>query len=125
MKPLRLHANENVPAEAVHALRERGHDVVWGAESHPGAPDSIVLSEARREARLLITFDKDFGELVFARGDEHSSGIVLFRVVPRSPGHAAEFIVRVLESRDDWDGHFSSVEADRVRMTPMGPRREA
>jgi excisionase family DNA binding protein len=60
MRPL---ANENIPGVAVSALAADGHDVVWVRTVAPGAPDVEVLAWAARESRILLTFDKDFGEL--------------------------------------------------------------
>ena len=62
---MRLCANENVPGDCVAALRQRGHDVFWIRETARGSSDDAVLAKAQSEARLLITFDKDFGDLVF------------------------------------------------------------
>ena len=63
---MRLLANENFPGAAVTALEAAGHDVVWVRTAAPGTTDRDVLAWAAREERVLLTFDKDFGEL--ARG---------------------------------------------------------
>ena len=63
---MRLLADENFPGAAVAALEAAGHDVVWVRTEAPGTIDSDVLAWAAREERILLTFDKDFGEL--ARG---------------------------------------------------------
>ena len=60
---MRLCANENVPGDCVAALRQRGHDVRWIREVAGGSGDDAVLVRAQAESRVLITFDKDFGEL--------------------------------------------------------------
>ena len=60
---MRLLADENIPKLAVDVLRDRGHEVVWVRQNAPGIPDREVLSLAQAEERLLITCDKDFGEL--------------------------------------------------------------
>ncbi len=60
-----LLANENFPEAAVAALRARGHDVAWVRTEAPGRSDREVLEWAQRENQILITFDKDFGELAF------------------------------------------------------------
>lgn len=116
---MRFLANENFPGEAVDALRARGHDVAWVRADSPGSPDQEVLRRATKEGRLLITFDKDFGELAFRTRPPMPPGIILFRIVPRSSSHVTQVAVAVLESRDDWAGHFSVVEESRVRMTPL------
>ena len=117
---MRILANENFPKDAVDALRERGHDVFWVREEKPGIADVEVLRIAQTEGRLLITFDKDFGELAFKqRLNTAKIGIILFRIVPKSVAHIATFAVTALESRDDWHGHFSVVEENRIRMTEL------
>jgi predicted nuclease of predicted toxin-antitoxin system len=116
---MRILANENFPGAAVEALRARGHDVFWARTNFPGSPDSEVVKRAASEHRILITFDKDFGELAFRRGLSSPAGIVLFRIKAPSAAHVAEMAVAVLESRDDWAGHFSVIEERRVRMTPL------
>jgi predicted nuclease of predicted toxin-antitoxin system len=62
---MRFLANENFPLDAVEALRHQGHDVVWIRTESPGISDPEVLSRAQTEDRILLTFDKDFGELAF------------------------------------------------------------
>src|SRR5262245_52149605 len=103
---MRLLANENFPAVAVEALRNAGHDVLWIWECDRGAPDERVLERAAQDRRVLLTFDKDFGALVFRRGVSASCGIVLFRAV-LAPAAIAQLAVRTLESRSDWDGSFA------------------
>ena len=62
---LKLLANENAPRQLVATLRQRGHDVRWVLEEERGIGDPQVLREALAEQRILLTGDKDFGELVF------------------------------------------------------------
>ena len=118
---MRFLANENFPGAAVTAIRLRGHDVVWIREDDPGINDFEVLARATAEERILITFDKDFGELVFRLGLNAPSGVILFRIPPRSASVIAQTVVDVLESRSNWVGHFSVVRENRVRMTPLLP----
>ena len=83
---MRLLANENFPADAVDALREVGHDVVWIRTDAPDSTDDLILQRAQAEGRILLTFDKDFGELAFRHNLPSSSGVLLFRIhrTPRS-----------------------------------------
>ena len=119
MAALRLCANENVPRICVDQLRAYGHDVLWVLETFAGASDEDVLARALTESRLLLTFDKDFGELVFRRGKPVSWGVVLFRINHPSPATVAAVVVRALSSRDDWSGHFSVVDDHTVRMRAL------
>ena len=60
---MRFLANENFPGNAVAALKAAGHDIVWVRTAAPGSKDKDILAWAEQEARVLLTFDKDFGEL--------------------------------------------------------------
>jgi len=108
-------ADENMPGPAVHLMRESGWDVAWIRDESPGLPDMAVLAKALKEDRVLITFDKDFGELARRHGVPASCGVVLFRLQTRNPQEAAEQILKVLASREDWPGHFSVVGATGIR----------
>lgn len=116
---LRFLANENFPREAVIALRGLGHEVAWVRDERPGISDEVVLAWAGEEARILLTFDKDFGELVYRRGGSASAGVILFRILTRSSAEAVAKIVVCIQSRVDWAGHFTVVEDERVRMSRL------
>lgn len=116
---MRLCVDENLPGDCVAALRAAGHDVLWIRETMPGAADVAVLAQAMSEGRLLITFDKDFGALVFQHGRQASKGIVLFRISLPSARETTEVVTRSLASRSDWEGHFSVVDERTVRMRPL------
>mgnify|MGYP000937861191 FL=1 len=120
----RFLANENIPFDAVRALREKGYDVLWTREDSPGSTDIEVLEAAQKQDRVLITFDKDFGELAFRSKHPAASGIILFRMPMNSPAEAARFLSEAIRSRDDWEGHFSVVETHRVRMRRLRTRIE-
>jgi len=92
---------------------------MWIRTVAPGISDQDILARAQAEGRVLITFDKDFGELAFRHGLPSTCGVVLFRIAAPSPERVAEVAARSLESRDDWQGHFSVVEDARIRMTPL------
>ena len=109
-------ANENFPYDAVMALREDGQDVAWIRTEAPGSRDEDILARARAENRILITFDKDFGELAFRSKLPASSGIILFRISARSSSYIARVAVAAVASRSDWSGHFAVVEENRIRM---------
>ncbi|MGE3311762.1 MAG: DUF5615 family PIN-like protein [Limisphaerales bacterium] len=98
MGRLQICADENFPGQAVHALRENGHDVLWMAEQGPRTADVDVLALADAEGRLLVTFDKDFGEMAVRRRLRATSGIVLFRIKVIDPEETARRLVRILET---------------------------
>jgi predicted nuclease of predicted toxin-antitoxin system len=77
------------------------------------------LAKVLSEDRILITFDKDFGELAFRARLPATSGIILFRISAPSSAHIARVAVTVLNSRTDWAGFFSVIEDNRIRMTSL------
>jgi predicted nuclease of predicted toxin-antitoxin system len=78
-----------------------------------------VLARAVREQRILLTFDNDFGELVFHSGQKASCGVVLFRITRSSSQALALSTAEKLETRTDWPGHLSTVDDKGVRMVPL------
>jgi hypothetical protein len=107
---MRFLANENFPGAAVTALKAAGHDVVWVRIAAPGATDQDVLAWAAREQRILLTFDKDFGEL---------ARVVLLRMPMPRPADVGQRLASLVTARDDWAGHFSVIEPGRVRMRAL------
>lgn len=115
---MRLLADENVPYPAISRLRDDGYDVKWIGEEHPGVSDLMILEQARKENRLLLTFDKDFGTLSF--GDrEPAPGILLFRVPALPIPELIPFVVQTVKDRDDWHGHLAVIEENQIRMRPL------
>lgn len=116
---MRLLGDENIPRLVVEFICSRGHDAIWVGEVAPGIGDRDVLSLATTQKRTLITFDTDFGELVFRLGFGAPFGIILFRLLPDSPLGIAQSIFRALESQRDWVNHFSVVDENRIRMRSL------
>jgi predicted nuclease of predicted toxin-antitoxin system len=119
---MRFLADENFPRPALEALRKAGWEVVSIAEECPGVPDEDVAALCAAQERILLTFDKDFGELVFRRGLPAGSGVVLFRLTPDSPAEAAEVALALVQSHPDLTGSFCVVTRDRIRIRPLNPR---
>jgi predicted nuclease of predicted toxin-antitoxin system len=76
---MRILADENVARDIVAWLRSGGHDVLFAAETSPGTADARWVHIAEQEQRVILTSDKDFGELVFRDGLT-SHGVVLLRL---------------------------------------------
>lgn len=112
-------ANENFPLDAVEILRGVGHDVVWIRTESPGLDDRQVLAWAMRDRRVLLTCDKDFGELAFHAGLPAECGVILFRLSVASSADMAAAVLGSIQARHDWAGQFSVVEPGRIRMRPL------
>lgn len=113
---MRFLANENISRTLIQLLRARNHDVLSVKESMRGQPDQSILLRAQQEDRLLLTMDKDFGELAFRSKLAAECGIVLLRLLPEQTALDNAHIVTVLESRDDWKSHFSVITGKLLRM---------
>src|SRR5262249_10512416 len=116
---LKMHllADESCAGSVIRALREAGHNLVAISEVAKGATDEQVLERAYSDKRILITEDRDFGELVYARC-RPSSGVMLLRFHGRTrhgmPATVVEAITR-LGSR--LLNAFTVVEPGRVRIS--------
>jgi predicted nuclease of predicted toxin-antitoxin system len=116
---MRFLANENFPGATVSALVAAGHDVVWIRTAAPGIADSDVLAWAAREGRILLTFDKDFGELATRAVMPPACGVILLRVPMPKPRDVGQRLANIITGRDDWAGYFSVIEPGRIRMRPL------
>jgi predicted nuclease of predicted toxin-antitoxin system len=116
---MRIVVNENVSASVIRELRSRGHDVLAAKEGMPGTNDESILARAQAENRLVVTHDKDFGELAFRFGLPANCGVLLIRLSGQSAQADIELVLNVIDSRDDWAGHFSVADRGRVRMRPL------
>lgn len=114
----KLLANENFPASSVALLRRVGHDVLFAAESMARASDSEVMARAVSEGRWILTFDRDYGELVFARKLPPPPAVVYFRLTHYAFTLPAELLLDLM-ARHDVGGRFVVVGADDFRIRPL------
>lgn len=89
-------ADEGVDKPIVEILRQDGYSVLYIAEMQPGISDDIVLDIANQQGALLLTTDKDFGELVF-RLSRLAKGVVLIRLAGLSPQKKAEIVASAIK----------------------------
>ena len=68
-------ANENVPVVSIRRLRAAGYDVASVIEDSPGATDEAILWQAHTERRIILTFDRDYGELIYRRRLPNPAGV--------------------------------------------------
>jgi len=98
-------------------LRSIGHDVLWTGDLTEDPGDEDILAQAHRELRVLITLDKDFGELAIRRSLPHSGIVRLVNVGARQQGTVCQ---QVLARYGDElaRGAIVTVDAGRVRIRP-------
>jgi predicted nuclease of predicted toxin-antitoxin system len=113
---VKLLADEGVDAAIVARLRSDGHDVVYIAELSPGTNDEVVLHLANTDERVLLTTDKDFGELVF-RLRQSAFGILLVRLPGLPSLNKADAVSEVIgEHGGEMAGAFTVLSPGLVRI---------
>ncbi len=113
---MRFLADESCDFAIVRALRAAGHDVVAVTERLPGGEDQAVMDLAVREERILLTEDKDFGQLIYA-SREGGSGVILLRYPVEARTHMAKAAVQLVNQRGDTlPGRFVVLQPGRVRI---------
>ena len=103
----------------MRGLRRAGHDVVSIAEYAPGISDEEVVRVARTENRIIVTFDRDYGELIFRRQLSMPAGILYLRFLPSNPGEVADYVSRLIGDGIELEGRFTTAERGRVRQTKV------
>ena len=112
---MRWLADECVAVPLVAFLRGEGHDVLYVAESAAGLSDSDVIALALRERRLLLTEDKDFGELIFRR-ERNVPGLVLMRIALDNPMQKAfRLEAAIARYGEGLFGRYTVIDAGRLR----------
>jgi len=114
-------ADENVPLPSAVLLRCLGWDVRHIAEDCPSEKDSAVMKMAKDEERILITFDRDYGELIFRRMLPSPAGIIYLRFEPYYPSEAGEVIANLIETgKISFTGNFTVIRNDgHIRQRPL------
>lgn len=112
-------ANENFPAPSVAVLRAAGHDVLFIAESHASVDDTEVLALARKEGRWLVTFDRDYGELLYARNYAPPPAVILLRVTSYRPDEPAAWLELLLVDQESLLGKFTVFTGNTLRSRPL------
>jgi len=122
MKP-RLLANENFPAPSVRYLRDGGYDVAAVFEGRERVSDREVLALAKAEQRWIVTFDRDYGDLIFARSLAAPPAVILFRMRSYRPDTPGRLVAGLLESDSGLEGHFIVVDEARLRKRPLPEKK--
>ena len=108
--------DENIGFKVINPLRKLGFDIKSILESDKGVDDAIVLSIANEEDRILITTDKDFGELVYIKKLIHS-GVILLRLKNDSSINKLKVLESLFNTRlKDLEKAFTVVTENKVRI---------
>ena len=114
---MRFLADECCDADLVDVLRAKGHDVLYAAEEAPAGPDKLLLSRAFDSDRLLLTEDKDFGELVVRFA---ARGVVLLRFPEAVLDSKIRRTLEIIDAMEErLQGNFTVISLTKVRLRPL------
>ena len=109
-----------VRPSAEDLVEAAGHDVLWAGAWPEDPGDEEILSLAQQQDRILVTLDKDFGELAIVRGKPHAG---ILRLVNFSARSQASVCMRVLAKYGGelQSGAIATVEPGKLRIRPARP----
>jgi len=119
MKEVRFLADVNVEKPIVEFLISQGYDVKWIPDYDCAMPDHDLMTLANDEKRILVTNDKDFGELVFLQ--KHiSAGVILFRVKGQPVNEKVRLLEELLRKHvERLSVNLVVLTEKKIRITPL------
>lgn len=112
-------ADENVEKPIVDMLRDSSHDVLYISEFMKRSIDEHLLEQANLESRILLTNDKDFGELIYLQG-KNSIGIILMRFISEKSTVKTKFMSHLIQNFSDrLLGHFTVISEANIRFRKL------
>jgi predicted nuclease of predicted toxin-antitoxin system len=110
-------ANENFPRPSTTILRERGLAIKSIQEDSPGISDPAVMEIALSLNLIILTFDSDYGELIFKYAKDNPPSVVYFREKGNHPEFAALSLLSLLANTNiELLGAFTVIEANNIRQ---------
>ncbi len=114
---MKLLANENFPKSSVKILKDSGYDIVSVGDEFAGILDSEVIDFANQEHRIILTFDRDYGELIFKKGFRPASGVIYLRwefFLPEDPG---KYLIELFNSKNIlYENTLTVISEDNIRQ---------
>ena len=121
MKP-RLMAKENFPMPSVTLLRDAKYDVLAIAEAHKSIKDEDVLSFAVAEERWIVTFDGDYGDLIFVKNLPAPPALLYLRLRSYQPEEPGYMLLELLRDASSFAGQFVVIQEDNLRKRLLPQR---
>ncbi len=110
-------ANENFPKPSIDILRNKGFLVTSIQEQMPGISDKDVIEIAVKENLIILTFDKDYGEIIFKHAAKSPPAVIFFREKGSSPQFAATILLSIINSQNiQFQNSFTVIERQNIRQ---------
>ncbi|MCU0424582.1 MAG: DUF5615 family PIN-like protein [Candidatus Kapabacteria bacterium] len=117
---MKILANENFPAPSIRVLRLASCQVKSIKEEMPGISDEEVLRIAVQEERVILTFDRDYGELLFRYRLVPPPAVVYFRYKGQLPESAGKILLELIQEQQlNIEGYFTIIDANGVRQRKL------
>ena len=114
-------ANENFPAPSIKILRAAGLDVVSISEMSPGISDLEVVRKAKVDNSIILTFDKDYGEIIFKHESKSPPPVIFFRYKGDHPEYVAQSLLSLLKTKGiSVENIFTVIEQGSIRQRKYG-----
>ncbi len=110
-------ANENVPIKSVTILLEEGIDIISVINECPSVADEDVMKLAIKENRTILTFDRDYGELIYKHGYKPMAGVIYFRIKSFNPEDPAHIVMELIQRKDiSFEKLFTVIDDISIRQ---------
>ena len=80
---------------------------------------NAVMQRARADDRIIVTFDSDYGELVFRRRLPTPGGVLYLRFLPENPLEPVSYIAGLIAAKIELEGRFTTADRNQVRQRPL------
>jgi len=109
-------ANENFPFPSVKTLRDKGFEVISISETYSGIADSKVIEIALEKELIILTFDKDYGELIYRKDIVKAASVVFFRYKGTDPKFAANQLLSLIKNNITLENSFTVIDQESIRQ---------
>ncbi len=115
---MRLLADENFPLKTFHIFKDNGYDIEHIRFIKPSSPDTYVMEYAISQNQIILTFDSDFGTLVFQKGYK-PLGIVFYRLTAFDAFEPFKIFTDIINNDFLLEHNFTVIEKEGIRQRPI------
>ena len=114
---MKLLANENFPLKSILYLRGKGFDITSIGTDNPSIKDNVVMGIAIKEERTILTFDRDYGELIFKHNYKPKKGVIYLRLDEYKADEPGKMIEELINKKEyDFDNALTVLDRNGIRQ---------